>query len=207
MAEGIKIEVYRNQSLDELTKKLADPGNRLGAGSAAAASAAVASGVLSLAAAGLAAGTEEKSEQLDWYVRNTEILRAYMVSLMDEDVKCHGPLRRAVKEGDARRIEAARQTAVSICLEIVNMMGKCLEMAEGMLPFAEGETVSLLLESADLAYGASLAAGRHILSMSRQSPDDIYRYVMRRENELTMQAQRAVYDRILAAEAKLELAL
>ena len=207
MSDGVKIEIYRNQSLVELTKKLSDPENRVGAGSAAAAAAAVAAGVLALAAERLAAKTECKNEKMDWYLRNTEILRAYMVNLVDEDVNCHGPLRLALKEGDERRIEAARQTAVSICLEIVNMMGKCLEMAEGMLPAADGETSSLLLESADLAFGASLAAGRHVLFMSGLSQDDTYRFVMKRENELTMQVQREVYNRITVAEAKLELAL
>ena len=198
MADGLKIEIFRNQSADELTKNLANPESRAGAGSAAAASAAMAAGLLSLAAAQIVSAAEEKDDELEWYTRNSEILRAYMVNLIDEDVKCHGPLRRALKEGDAHRVEAARQTAVSICLEIVNMMGKCLEMAEGLMPKADDESKAILSESADLAYGASLAAGRHVLYMSTLSPDDTYRFVMKRENELTMQEQKAAYDRILA---------
>ena len=200
MADGIKIEVFKNQTVDELTKKLADPESRAGAGSAAAASAALAAGLLSLAATQNASAAEERDEKTDWYVRNAEILRAYMVNLVDEDVKCHGPLRRAQKEGDEHRIEAARQTAVSICLEIINMMGKCLELVEDMLPSANSEIKAILAESADLAYGASLAAGRHVLFMSSLSPDDTYRFVMKRENELTMHEQREVYERILTTE-------
>ena len=37
MAEGIKIQIYRNETADVLTKKLADPGENAGIGSAAAA--------------------------------------------------------------------------------------------------------------------------------------------------------------------------
>jgi formiminotetrahydrofolate cyclodeaminase len=142
-----------------------------------------------------------ENEKLDWYVRNTEILRSYMVKLIDEDVKCRGPLRRALKEGDERTIEAARQAAVSICLEIVNMMGQCIDLAGDLADLAGDSAKANLAAGADLAYGASLAAGRYILYMSSLSPDDTYRYVMKRENELTMQAQKEAYERVIAATA------
>ena len=198
MAEGIKIQIYRNETADSLTKKLADPSENADIGSAAAASAALAASMLARAALQIreARGVDEK---LDWYVRNTEILRSYMVKLIDEDVKCRGPLRRALKEGDDRRIEAARQAAVSICLEIVNMMGQCIDLALEMMAKAEGDAKAELAAGADLAYGASLAAGRYILQMSRLSTDDTYRYVIKRENELTMQAQKEAYDRVIGA--------
>ena len=191
MAEGkLKIEIYRNKNADELTKLIADPAERPDTGSAAAAAGALAAALL-CRAAGLneAAGAEQ--EKQDWTVKNSEILRTYMVKLIDEDVKCRGPLRRARKEGDEQTVEAARQVSVSICLEIVNMMGKCLEMAadyaEILKPGAEARFY--LMQSADLAYGASLAAGQFVLMTAEQSEDETWRYVMKRENELTMQQQ------------------
>ena len=200
MAEGIKIQIYRNETAENLTKKLADPAENADIGSAAAACGALAASMLARAAVQIreAGGKDEK---LDWYVRNTEILRSYMVKLIDEDVKCRGPLRRALKEGDDRRIEAARQAAVSICLEIVNMMGQCIDLALEMIAIADGAVKAELAAGADLSYGASLSAGRYILDMSRLSPDDTYRYVMKRENELTMQTQKEAYDRVIAAAA------
>ena len=123
MTDGFKIQIYRNESSDELTKLLSNPSEKAGAGSAAAASAALAASMLARAAVQIRQNYDE-DDSLDWYVRNTEILRNYMVKLIDEDVKCHGPLRRALNEGDSRAIEAARQAAVSICLEVVNMMGQ-----------------------------------------------------------------------------------
>ena len=203
MPDKLKIEILKNDTVDALTSMISTPEARPEAGSAAAASASFASALLERAAKEIARNVEsgEQSEKLDWYVRNAEILRDYMVRLIDEDVKCRGPLRRALKEGDDRRIEAARQTATSICLEIVNMMGKALEMADELLAFADRNAKFHLVECADLAYGASLAAGRYILYLSGMSCDDTYRYVMRRENELTMTAQKEIYDRLTEAGA------
>lgn len=203
MPDKLKIEILKNDTVDALTSKISTPEARPEAGSAAAASASFASALLERAAKEIARNVEsgEQSEKLDWFVRNAEILRDYMVRLIDEDVKCRGPLRRALKEGDDRRIEAARQTATSICLEIVNMMGKALEMADELLAFADRNAKFHLVECADLAYGASLAAGRYILYLSGMSCDDTYRYVMRRENELTMTAQKEIYDRLIEAAA------
>ena len=201
MAEPtIKIDIFRKKTVEEFSSLLADPESRLDSGSAAASVAAVAASLLERAARQIAAEhADDKNEsQLDWYIRNAEILRNYMVNLIDEDVKCRGPLRRALKEGDDRKIEASRQAAVSICLEIVNMMGKCLEMSVGLLPFAASRSSSYVVECAELAYGASLAAGNYILEMSCLSPDETYRYVMKRENELTMQQQKERMNYILS---------
>jgi len=200
MAEGIKIQIYRNETFDNLTKKLADPSENADIGSAAAACAALAASMLARSALQIREARGE-DEKLDWYVRNTEILRSYMVKLIDEDVKCRGPLRRALKEGDERSIEAARQAAVSICLEIVNMMGKCLDLALEMIGLADGAAKAELATGADLAYGASLSAGRYILYMGGLSPDETYRYVIKRENELTMQAQKETYERVITIAA------
>ena len=201
MAEAIKIQIYRNETADNLTKKLADPAENADIRSAAAAAAALSASMLARAAVQIREARGE-NEKLDWYVRNTEILRSYMVKLIDEDVKCRGPLRRALKEGGT--VEAARQAAVSICLEIVNMMGQCIDLAGEMIALAADSAKADLAAAADLAYGASLSAGRYILYMSSLSPDDTYRYVMKRENELTMQAQREAYDRLIKAASPTE---
>ena len=205
MAEtGIKIDIFRKKTLEDFTAILSDPESRLECGSAAASVAAIAAALLARAAKLLHAEHENdgNTEQLAWYVKNTEILRGYMVNLIDEDVKCRGPLRRALKEGSEDRIEASRQASVSICLEIINMMGKCLELSAGLLPFLGSDAFPYVTECAELAYSASLAAGNYVLSMSRLSTDDTYRYVMKRENELTMQQQKDYLDRLRSAVIK-----
>ena len=185
MAEPIKITIFRNQSVDEFTKGTAEKESKTEIGSSAAAVASIAMALLARAAVE-AEASSPPDKQLDWFVRNTEILRSYMVRLIDEDVKCRGPLKKALCDQNDRKIEAARQVAVSICVEIVNMMGKALEIAEGLFPYTDSDSAAHVIESADLAFSSSLAAGRYILTMSAKSNDETYRYVMKRENELMM---------------------
>ena len=197
MAETkLKIDVYRNKSIDELTKLLADPESKLDTGSAAAATAALAASLLCRASA-ICLTTNPENDQLQWYVRNSEILRAYMVNLVDEEVKSRAPLRRAIKEDDPVRIEASRQAAVCICSEVVNMMTKCLEMIEGLLSYANSTTAFYLVESADIAIAASKMCVPYILHMGSYSTDSTYQYVLKRENELTAETQVEIYNRIL----------
>ena len=98
----ITIEIFRKKLPDDLTKSLADPDSRCDVGSAAALTAASAAALLARAAARTPA-EGESGERVAYIARNAEILRAYMIHLIDEDVKSRGPLRRAVKEGSSRQ--------------------------------------------------------------------------------------------------------
>ena len=119
-----------------------------------------------------------------------------IVKLVDEDVKCKGPLRRAEKEGDLNKISAARQTAISICSEIINMNGKCLELAEELTAYCDDASSYYLLECTELALASSKICISYCLKMSSMSADDTYRYVIRRENELNLQAMQETAERI-----------
>lgn len=185
MAEKITIEVFKKKPMEELSQALADPDGKLETGSGAAAVASVAAALLCRAAAATGK-TVSGNERLDYIVRNGEILRSYMVHLIDEDVKCRGPLKRAIKEGDARTIEAARQPAVSISAEILNMMGKLLELAQELCPLCPKEAKHYLAESAELAMAAARTARSYIVDMAAYSSDETYRFVTRRENELLL---------------------
>lgn len=185
MAEKITIEVFKKKPMEELSQALADPDGKLETGSGAAAVASVAAALLCRAAAATGK-TVSGNERLDYIVRNGEILRSYMVHLIDEDVKCRGPLKRAMMEGDARTIEAARQPAVSISAEILNMMGKLLELAQELCPLCPKEAKHYLAESAELAMAAARTARSYIVDMAAYSSDETYRFVTRRENELLL---------------------
>ena len=185
MAEKIMIEVFKKKTMEELSQALADPDGKLETGSGAAAVASVAAALLCRAAA-VTGKTVSGNERLDYIARNGEILRSYMVHLIDEDVKCRGPLKRAMMEGEARAIEAARQPAVSICAEILNMMGKLLELAQELCPLCPKEARHYLAESAELAMAAARTARSYIVDMAAYSSDETYRFVTRRENELLL---------------------
>lgn len=194
MAEKIVIELYKTKDTEALSKLLADPDSRLETGSGAAVTAALASALLCRAAA--LTLRENAGERAEYIARNGEILRGYMAHLIDEDVKSRGPLRRAEKEGDARAVEAARRPAVSICEEIVNMMGKCLELLLELSGLCPEEARHYIRSGADLALGAVRACMRYILNMAEKSSDETYRFVTARENQITWDQCLALYKEI-----------
>lgn len=198
MADKITIEIYKTKDADDLTKLLADPEGRLETGSAAAVTASLAAALLCRAAA-LALAEEGSSERLNYVARNGDILRGYMVHLIDEDVKSRGPLRRALQEGDIQKIDAARRPAVSICEEIINMMGKCLDLLSELCEVCPVQARHYVRSAADLAMGAIRSAMHYVLDMSQKSSEETYRFVTHRENEITLANCQELYERILAA--------
>ena len=198
MAEGIKIEIFKLKNADELTKSLADPESRLDTGSGAAMTAALAMSLLERAAAHTLKALPE-NERADYIFRNAEILRSYMVHLIDEDVKARNPLRRALREGDERNIEAARQPAVAIPGEVINMMGQALELGAELCTLCPEDALHYLGESAELAMAAIRSARLFILNMSDKCSDDTYRFIIRRENEITLKACEECAAKVIAA--------
>ena len=196
MAEKISIEIFRKKEPIELTKALADPESRTNIGSGTAMSASIAMSFLERAAS-LTEDREENRERLDYIRRNSETLRTYMVHLIDEDVKSRGPLRKAIKEGDPRVIEAARQPAAAVAAEIVAMMCKGLELMDELGDYCGEEAKSFLAASADLAVGAMKASVRYLVYMGSLCSDETYRYITRRENEITLEEYLPVYERVL----------
>lgn len=195
MAEKPSIEIFRKMDADALTAALADPGSRTAVGGGAAMTAAIAAAYLRRAAA----LCEGAGERLDWLRRNSETLRVYMLRLIDEDVKCREPLRRALREGDEQAIEAAHQPAVAITQEIVNMMCQTLDLLAETAALTVPEGRSYCAAGAELALGAIKAAMRYILAMSEGSTDETYRYVIRRENEMTLEQAESAYRRVIEA--------
>ena len=196
MADKIVIEIYKTKTPDELTKLVADPDSRLETGSAVALSASLAAAMLCRVTA-LAKAAGARDERTEYIARNAEIIRGYLVHLIDEDVKCRGPLRRAQKEGKAQKIEAAMRPAVAICEEIVNMMGKCLDMMLEISERCPPEALHYLASGADFAIGAARAATHYILNMAQKSTEETYRFVTKRENEMTLDQYEAVCAEIM----------
>ncbi len=190
------IEIFRRKDAEEFSSSLAVPESRAGIGSAAAMTAAESAAFLHRVASELAAQAHG-DERLDYLERNTEILRSYMVRLIDEDVKCRGPLRRALKEGDERTVEAAHQPAVAIAQEIIVMMQQALGFADELADRADAAQKRWVSAAAEFAMGAIRACRHYIVDMSLECTDETYRYVTRRENEITLGQCADVYARVL----------
>ena len=193
MSDKIIIDIWKKKDPDEITKELANPDSRLEIGSAAAITAACAA-----AFAGRAASVCETNERVEYLKKNIEIIRGYMVHLIDEDIKSRGPLRQALKEGDAYKIDATRQPATCIAAEIINMMVQLTDFIAELTDICPKKNMHWLGEAAQLAMGAVESCRVYIVNMADQSSDDTYRFVTRRENEITLQALRNVYDGVIS---------
>ncbi len=196
MADKIVIDVFKEKKAEDFTTALSLPDCRAGAGSAAAYTAAMAC-ALAERAARICEASNAENERLSYIVRNCEILRGYMVHLIDEDVKSKRPFSRARKEGGEREIEATLQTASCIDAEVVNMMKPCLEFLDELVPFCPAEDKHFLFESAELAMCACRVAQSVIFSFADLSSDETYRFVTRRENEIFLAERTALYERII----------
>ena len=198
MAESIKvnIDVFREKTAEEFTKALADPAGKLETGSACAVAAALSAALLERVAAIVAAERPE-DQRAAYILKNAGILRGYMVHLIDEDVKSRGPLHKAELDGKKQEIEAARQPAVAICAEIANMMCQCLEFMDELKELCPKSALHYLGESANFAMSAVKGARLYIVDMADKSTDETYRFVIRRENEITLEKYSQVAQRVL----------
>lgn len=192
--DKIVIEVCRNKNADEFTKLLSEAAGRLETGSASAYTAAMAAALMERAAAMTA--EKQSGERLDYILRNAETIRAYMVHLIDEDVKSRGPLKKALKEGGAREIEACRQPACCINAEIINMMLQTMQLIRELCDMGEGEAMHYIGEAAELALCAVRCSRRYILDMASKCSDETYKYVTRRENDISLEQCLSAYEAV-----------
>lgn len=195
MADKIVIDIFKTKNAEDFTKALSDPDGKLEVGSAAAYTAACAAALLSRAASLTARANN--NERVEYISRNAETLRAYMVHLIDEDVKSRGPLAKALKEGDARKIEAARQPAACIANEIVNMMSQCLDFMRELTELCPKEAVQYLGEGAELAMASVKSCMMYLVAMADECSDETYRFVTRRENEISLAQCQSAFDAVI----------
>ena len=177
----ILIKIYKTQNSDELTTDFVSDNSKLEVGSFAASTAAYAASLLQRAA-----NACEEGERADYIKRNTEIIRSYMIHLIDEDVKCRGPILKAYKDGDPNKIEACIQPATAIAAEIINMLNQLLGLGTEIADICQKEFIHYVKESAELSMGAIRARMSYILNFADLSTDDTYKYVLKRENEITL---------------------
>ena len=196
MSEKIVIEIYKDKKVDELTKIIADPESKLDTGSGAALNFAVAASFLSRAAA-LTVKSGVSGEKIDYVVRNTEKLREYMVFLIDEDVRSKNPMRQALKHGVPEEIEAVRKPTVAISEELVNMTGQGLELALSLAEICSEDAKPYIEQFAYTVMAVAETSVSYILSVTQKAVDETYRYVSKRENEITMGEFRELYDRLM----------
>lgn len=115
------IDIYKTKTIDEITRLISDPACKAEEGSFSAISASMAASLLSRAAAIISSCVS--NDRIKYIAKNSEILRSYMIHLIDEDVKSRGPLRKAIKDGGQYEREACLRPACAINSELLSIWG------------------------------------------------------------------------------------
>ena len=191
------IEIFRKKDPEELTSALADPDGKLDIGSAAALCGAEAC-AMALRGARIAAKERGGEERMEYLLRNFDKLRSYLVYLIDEDVKGRNIMKRAVKEGDPQKIEAAREPAAAISDEVICQMINLVDLIEELTAFAPKESAIYLGSAVEFALSSIRSARLFAVHLARGSSDDTYSFIVRRENEIRMEALLPKTEKILA---------
>lgn len=191
------IEIFRKKDQEELTSALADPDGKLDIGSAAALCGAEAC-AMALRGARIATKEHGGEERMEYLLRNFDKLRSYMVYLIDEDVKGRNIMKRAIKEGDPQKIEAAREPAAAISDEVICQMINLVDLIEELSVFAPKESAIYLGSAVEFALSSIRSARLFAVHLARGSSDDTYSFIVRRENEIRMEALLPKTEKILA---------
>jgi len=184
MADKIKlsIDVLRKKNLEDFTADITDPIGKTEIGCGASAVAAEAAAFLKRAAE-CSTETDENRAERDYIIRNSETLRIYMLKLVDEDVKCRGPINKALKENRPQEeINACVHPASEIVDEIITMMDTCLDLQKRAK--AIGAPASYLNTSAHMARCAWECAREYKLLVAAYSTDETFKFVAKRESEI-----------------------
>ena len=181
MENKLKIEILRKLPFDTLSVKLADGTEKADAGSAACVVASVAAALLKRAADQLEKTDREEIDRIHYIRRNTEIIRNYMDHLVDEDVRCRGPLKKAFEDGDREKISACCQTACAIAVETADMMRTLLGFCVEIRDFFGNKAPHYVFEAASMAYAAVESEVAYIDSVTKLSDDSTYIYITNKE--------------------------
>ena len=186
MEKKLIIEILRKLPFDTLSAKLADGTEKADAGSASCLVASVAAALLKRAADQAEKTDGSGMERIEYIRRNSEIIRNYMDHLVDEDVRCRGPLKKALEDGDPVKISACCQTACAIAVETVDMMRTLLGFCAEMLDFYGNKAPHYVFEAASLAYAAVESEVAYIDSVTKLSDDPTYIYITKKETGVYM---------------------
>ena len=78
------------------------------------------------------------------------------------------------------------------------MMGQCLELMAELSEKCPLSAIEYLGEGAHLAMGAISSCRVYLVNLADKCSDETYRYVTRRENEISLAACRKAYEKILS---------
>ena len=107
-------------------------------------------------------------------------------------------MKRAVKEGDPQKIEAAREPAAAISDEVICQMINLVDLIEELTAFAPKESAVYLGSAVEFALSSIRSARLFAVHLANGSSDDTYSFIVRRENEIRLEALLPKTEKILA---------
>ena len=203
MEKKLLIEILKKLPFDELSAKLSDKSEKIDSGSAACITASLAASLLKRAAETAVKLPETDKNRIDYICRNIEIIRNYMVHLIDEDVRCRGPIRKAADDGDPVKISACCQPACAIAFETMDMMKALLDFCDELCAMYTENIPHYVFESAALAYSSIETAAAYIGSVMKLSDDSTDIYVTNRQTEIYSDECRKLKDKVFSAVGKM----
>lgn len=190
----LKIEVFAEKTVKNYNKSLAEAGNKLGIGSAAAEAGANAA-ALALLAIGK---TGSEDEALKKAAENIEQLRVYLLFLIDEENKAKLPLEKRLASGapDAE-IEGGYRTAGVIVSEamytVIRVMELLNEVADKLCPCAAAEAAGSVYFAKTALECARLLLAVYASKMN----EEIYARTTRREPEIAIENSAEMFAAML----------
>lgn len=186
------IKIFKKFSLEDFFSEFNTANSKLDTGSLNAINAASSVALFERAVLSLKDGERE-----EWLKRNALILKNYMIHLIDDDVKARAGLLKEIKTGNSLTIEAAIHPACTINEEIINMLHQMLELAYECSSIIDKEMMHYLKESAQLAIGTIKSCIIWLINITSQCTDDTYKYIVKRENEITLEECESLCRKIL----------
>ena len=199
MEKKLIIEILRKLPFDDLSAKFADSSDKADVGSASCAVASISAALLKRAADQADGSASAEKERIEYIRRNTEIIRDYMDHLIDEDVRCRGPIRKAFEDGDPAKITACCQPACAIAVETIDMMRTLLGFCDELRAFYTEGIPHYLFEAASLAGAAVESASAYIDSVTKLSDDETYTFITDREIRIYLDDCRKLKEKIFSS--------
>lgn len=189
--DNIQITIYKKLSIEDFSQEFVSK-DKLDTGSVNACVATMSASLFQRAVSNLP--NDERSEFLK---RNSEILRTYMIHLIDDDIKARNGYRKELLAGDKIKIEASIHTACKINEEIINMMRQMLELEIEAIEIIDSQFKHYIKESAEFAMSSIRSSIIWILNIVDFCSDETYKYVVKRENEISLEYCNDICTKIL----------
>ncbi len=200
------MDKFADKSLADFTRELASGDAVPGGGGAAALTGALAASLGSMVCA-LSEGKKSCAEHADYIAeaaKRLELIRGYMLRLIDEDGAAFQPLKKylSLSKDDPERkkhMDSALRVACHIPTEVMYTAGEAAEILAELAEKGVRGAISDVGVGLHMCRAAMRASELNILINAAGMEDDVFAMTLRRECELVFEKYDPIIDSALAA--------